>query len=148
MNYCLNKYIRSDIVRIVDIFDFEDPANNFYELVLIFDYGEKDRIDVSNIQSHHINKFLNNICMLFKVLKEFDGIYHGNLNLENIILIDNELKIGGFKPRNEKFDKNWKYSIIQKHGPFRFDLFCIGLIWLRFLDFDIYNRLKKEFSLQ
>ena len=50
--------------------------------------------------------------MLFKVLKEFDGIYHGNLNLENIILIENELKIGGFKPRNHKFDKNWKYKII------------------------------------
>lgn len=36
------------------LYNFEDFKNNYFELIVIFEYGETDRIDVENIEKHHI----------------------------------------------------------------------------------------------
>ena len=61
-------------------------------------------------------------------------ISHNNLSLKNFILIKQELKLSGFKPKIKKnLDKNpWKIQIYEKYSGYRLDLFLLGLIWLKF----------------
>ena len=47
-----------------ELFDFIDPENSYYELIVVFRYGETDRIDIDNIENHHITQFLKNLCIV------------------------------------------------------------------------------------
>lgn len=66
---------------------------------MISDYGESDCIDIEKIEELHIIRFLKNLCILLKDAKNIYKLYHSNLTIDNIILVENELKISGFKPR-------------------------------------------------
>lgn len=83
MNYLLN-YVDKDV--------------NYFELVLLFQYGEIDWIDIEKIENQHINQFLYSICCLLQDLKDQAGISHNNIHIKNIVLIERELKLSGFKP--------------------------------------------------
>ncbi len=85
------------MIKIYNCYNFEIPEMDYYELIVIMELGESDRIDISNIEMTHISKFLKNVCILLEDLDKFDKLYHGNIGLQNIILTD-ELKISGFKP--------------------------------------------------
>jgi hypothetical protein len=133
--YCKIQLAKNDIIKINQIYyaDFKDE--NYFEIALVMDIGEPDRIDIDMIQSEHITKFLKTVCHLLEDLKKFDSLYHGNICLKNIVLIQNELKLSGFKPiylHNPKYE-NWKTQLCRNYNHFRADLFMIGLIWLRFL---------------
>ncbi len=77
------------------------------------------------------------------------NITHNNLYLKNIILVSNELKISGFKPLylEDKSRKGWKYEIAGKYGLKRFDIFLIGLLWLKFLNEDYEDKIKSDYTL-
>ena len=96
--YCQTPFAKSDIIKLNNLFNFDNNMESYYEIVILYEFGESDRIDVENIEKQHINKFLKNACLLLKDLKKFDNIYHGNIFLRNIVLVNNELKISGFKP--------------------------------------------------
>jgi hypothetical protein len=72
---------------------------NYFEIIVISDYGEADCIDIEKIEELHIIRFLKNLCILLKDAKNIYKLYHSNLTIDNIILVENELKISGFKPR-------------------------------------------------
>ena len=135
VNYCKMPFAKTDIIRLHQIHNFDVEEENYFEVVLIFDLGEPDRIDIDNIESQHITRFLKNVCLLLQDLKKFDEIYHGNIYIKNIVLVNGELKLSGFKPiylDNPDY-QTWKVELVRKHGHFRSDLYLIGLIWLRFL---------------
>ena len=71
----------------------------YYEIIVISDYGESDCIDIEKIEELHIIRFLKNLCILLKDAMGVYDLYHSNLSIDNIILVENELKISGFKPR-------------------------------------------------
>ena len=146
LNYCKTPFAKNDIVKLNYIFEFDDKVNNYFELVVVADYGEADRIDVENISGEHINKFLKNVCVLLSDLKKFDEIYHGNIFLDNIILVNNELKLSGFKPIKED-QKSWTASMFTEFGSTRLDLYLVGLLWLLFLNVKLDDLIKEEFSL-
>lgn len=63
-NYTLKKFCKKEMIPISQIFDFVDRPKNYFELVILFKYGETDRIDIEKIENQHINQFLFNICNL------------------------------------------------------------------------------------
>ena len=148
-NYCKMPFAKNDIVNLNYIFDFDNDNDEYFELILVYDYGESDRIDVENISTAHINKFLKNVCLLLNDLKKFDGIYHGNIFLKNIILVNSELKLSGFKARHLDNDnvKSWKNELAKIYGVHRLDLYLIGLLWLVFLNVHVDSYIDKEFTL-
>ena len=133
--YCRKQLAKNDIIKINLIYSADIKEDNYYELILVMDIGEPDRIDIENIQSEHITKFLKTVCNLLEDIKNYDKLYHGNICLKNIVLVQGELKLSGFKPIflfNQKYE-NWKTQLSRNYDHFRADLFMIGLIWLRFL---------------
>jgi hypothetical protein len=135
LGYCKQPLSKNDIIKLQALFPFEDPASNSFELNTQFDYGEADRIEIDLIQVHQITRFLKNVCLLLQDLKKKTDLYHGNIAIKNIVLADGELKISGFKPmflQNPEF-QNWKTDLVKRTSHYRFDLYMIGLIWLRFL---------------
>lgn len=149
-NYCKMPFAKNDIVNLNYLFDFDNEIDRYYELILVYDYGESDRIDVENISTAHINKFLKNVCLLLNDLKKFDGIYHGNIFLKNIILVNNELKLSGFKSRHlaDAGIKSWKNELAKQYGVHRLDLYLIGLLWMVFLNVQVDDSLAKELTLE
>ena len=137
-DYCQSRFVKNDIVKMNFIYFYEDKKKNYYEIVTVYEYGETDRIDVDNIEPHHIHKFLKNFALLLSDLKKFKNISHNNLDIKNIILVNNELKISGFQPGilefNKKNKNTWRMEIVNKYGYFRYDLFLMGLLWLKFLN--------------
>ena len=147
LNYCKTPFAKSDIVKLRNFFELELEVVNYYEIVVVCDYGESDRINVAQIQRSHINNFLKNLCVLLQDLKKIQKIYHGNIFLRNIILVNGELKLSGFKPIfSESTEKSWVNEISKKYGNFRLDLYLIGLLWLRFLNYDIENLIKENLT--
>ena len=148
--YCKTVYAKSDIVRLNYVYDYTDEKENYYEIVTILDYGEADRIDIESISTNHINKFLKNVCLLLTELNSFDAIYNGNIFLKNIILVDGELKLSGFKPlylEDDAGEGDWKIELAKRHGPFRLDLYLMGLLWLTFLNIKLQKIIPKEAEL-
>ena len=149
-NYCREPLSKNDVIKLHALFNFEDPENNYFELAVVFDYGENDRIDVDQIQVQQITKFLKSVCVLLLDLKTKQDLYHGNISIKNIVLFEDELKISGFKPifvNNPEF-KNWKTELFQKTSHYRLDLYMIGLIWLRFLGSKIEEIQKEHMSFE
>ncbi len=70
LNYCKTPFAKSDIVRLRYMFDLELEMIDYFELVIVADYGEADRIDVERIEKVHINNFLKNVCILLQDLKK------------------------------------------------------------------------------
>jgi tetratricopeptide (TPR) repeat protein len=139
--YCKLQLAKNDIIKINQIYSAEVADENYFELVLLMDIGEPDRIDIENIQLDHITKFLKTVCNLLKDLHQFDHLYHGNICLKNIVLVQGELKLSGFKSvysENPKY-QNWKTQLCKEYGHFRTDLFMIGMLWLRFLGVRVEN---------
>lgn len=133
--YCAQPLAKSDIIKLHQVWSAEDAPNSAFELVLLFDLGEADRIDVDQIQVPQITKFLKSVCLLLQDLKRRSDLYHGNISIKNIVLAENELKISGFKPiflNNQRFS-NWKTELCARYSHYRLDLYMIGLIWLRLL---------------
>jgi hypothetical protein len=62
------------------VFDLE-LDDNYFELIIIEEYGETDRIDLPKIEYKHIIVFLKNMCLLLEDIKKFQNIYHGNISL-------------------------------------------------------------------
>jgi hypothetical protein len=134
-NYCAQPLAKSDVVKLNEVMSAEDAASSHFEVVLLFDLGESDRIDIDQIQIPQITKFLKSVCLLLLDLKNRSDLSHGNISIKNIILCDNELKISGFKPiftQNPNF-QNWKTEMCERFSRYRLDLYMIGLIWLRLL---------------
>lgn len=134
-SYCKQPLAKPDIVKLYQVYQFADPSNNYFELVMLFELGEADRIDIDQIQVQQITKFLKNVCILLQDLKSKNDLYQGNICIKNIVLTDNELKISGFKPiflDNPDYS-NWKTDLCRKYSHFRLDIYMIGLIWLRMM---------------
>lgn len=108
-------------------------APNKFEVILIFEYGESDMIDVDSIEAPHINRFLKTVANALVEIKKFDRIYHGNVKLENIVLMGHELKISGLKHLHLKGTRVpvWKREVITTHSFHRLDLFLLGMLWLK-----------------
>ena len=141
--YCASQFSKNDIIRVLSVHFTEEESEGYYELVVLFEYGEADRIDVERIEKQHIHKFLKNITVLLADVKKSD-IYHSNIKIENIVLILSDLKLSGFKPL---FIKNpdvepWKKELIEQFSFSRLDLFLIGVLWLRFLGENLLEVIK------
>lgn len=134
IRYCQCRIFKKEILQIVNIFEKIEEENNYFELIVIFRYGETDRIDIANIQMQHINQFLKSMCSLLLDLKNFSQLSHNNISIKNIVLIDGVLKISGFKPIlfSDRNDHSWKKELALEYGCYRLDLFLIGLLWLKF----------------
>ena len=153
IKYCESSFAKNDIIKYSDVRDYIDEKEGYYELVVISDFGESERIDVENIEKEHINKFLKNVCLLLKDLKKYDFIYHSNISLNNIILDKEELKLSGFKPifleiENEENKGNWKWNFAKLYGIDRLDLYLLGLLWLKFLNTNVEEKIKEDFLLE
>ena len=149
IKYCQAPFAKNDIIKYCDVLDFVDLNKKYFEIVVICDFGESERIDIKNIEKDHINKFLKNVCLLLKDLKKFDNIYHSNIFLKNIVLDNDELKLSGFKPLILESDneKDWKIDFINKYGVHRLDLFLLGLLWLKFLNRNIDDKIGRDLKL-
>lgn len=55
---------------LVYIFEYDDPMETNYELVIVLEFGETDRIDVKQIENSHINKFMKNVSNLLSEVKK------------------------------------------------------------------------------
>ena len=47
LKYCMIPFSKNDIIKLLTIYNFRDK--NYFELILIFEFGEKDRIDMKLI---------------------------------------------------------------------------------------------------
>ena len=150
VKYCQAPFAKNDIIKYCDVLDFINVDNEYYEIIVICDFGESERIDIKNIEKDHINKFLKNVCLLLKDLKKFDDIYHSNIYLKNIVLDNDELKLSGFKALllESEGENDWKIGFIKKYGVHRLDLFLLGLLWLKFLNREIDEKISKNLSLK
>lgn len=147
LQQCSNSLLcKNYMIKFHFIHNFEDDKSNYYELIQVIDLGEPDRIILDQIEKEHINKFLRNICNLLNNIRQFDDLYHSNIELQNIVLINMELKISGFKPRfilNEEY-RSWKMDMIREFGHHRLDLFMIGVLWLKFLRIPNIELIERE----
>jgi hypothetical protein len=134
-NYCRGQFAKSDIIKLHKIFFAEDAATHYFELVLVTDIGEPDRIDIEHIKPEQIIKFLKTVCTLLEDIKRQESLYHGNVCLKNIVLMSEELKLSGFKPvyLGKTAVADWKTDICKKLSHYRADMYMVGLLWLRFL---------------
>lgn len=48
-NYSMTPFSKSDIVKVVDVYDLDFEIEQYYELIIICEYGESDRIDIPKI---------------------------------------------------------------------------------------------------
>lgn len=69
-NYFLQRTSSKEVAELLRIFDFDDPMETNYELVIVLEFGETDRIDVNQIETNHINKFMKNVSLLLCQLKK------------------------------------------------------------------------------
>ena len=148
--YCKSTFAKTDIAKLNYVFDFDDNEEGYYEVVVIFEYGESDRIDIESISNNHINKFLKNVCLLLSELKSYDKIYHNNIFLKNIVLVDGELRLSGFRPFHRggfSAEDDWKVELAKEHSPFRLDLYLLGLLWLTFLNIKLNDVIPKDLDL-
>jgi hypothetical protein len=145
LEYCKSPTAKSEIAKLLKIHHYEEHSINYFELTLIFEYGDSDRINIAIIEPEQILRFIKNICLLLQDVYNFNQVTHGNLHLKNIVLCNNELKISGFKPIwTEGKDPCWKAEVVKKWGGLRLDFFCTGLVWLNFLDFNMSAVLKQD----
>lgn len=118
--------------------EYEDPNKEDFEVVIVLEFGETDRIDVSQIENSHVNKFMKNVSVLLGELKTQLFRSHGNIKLKNITLRDKNLKMSGYKPiYDDGVSSFWKMEIVRKVGPFRLDLFLLGCLWIEFLGYKL-----------
>ena len=69
------------MIKIINIYNLDIPEIDYFEIVVVTEVGESDRIDVNNIEMTHIRKFLKNFCILLRDLKKFNNLYHGNIGI-------------------------------------------------------------------
>lgn len=140
-SYCNLPFAKSDITRLLRLVHFEDPISKIFEVLVFYELGEPDRIDIESALPEQIIHFLRNICILLQDLKSYN-LYHHNLHPGCLVLVNQELKLSGFKPcdlessvalNNDK----WKNTLCQKTGHYRTDVFLLGVLWIKFLREDL-----------
>lgn len=132
LNYSYTPFGKSDILKLQHLYQLSFPEENYFEIILLEEYGESDRIDIPKIEQKHITMFLKNLCLLLEHIKKLQELYHGNIQIGSIILINNSLKLGGFKPVLSNERLSWKKEIFKKYGKFRLDLYMVGILWIAF----------------
>lgn len=86
------------MAQLQNFYEYEDPMGEYFEIIIVIEFGETDWIEVNQIENSHINKFMKNVSMLLGELKKQLYRSHGNIKLKNIILRDKNLKMSGYKP--------------------------------------------------
>lgn len=75
------------------------PENeDLEEFLVFFEWGEPDCIDLGRLTKTQTMKFLKNILDILETTYRIPKITHGDICLENILLIGNQLKLGGWRP--------------------------------------------------
>lgn len=132
LNYSYTPFRKNDILKLQHLYQLSFPEDNYFEIILLQEYGESDRIDIPKIESKHITLFLKNLCLLLEDIKKLQELYHGNIQIKSIILINNTLKLGGLKPLLSNEQLSWKKEIFHLYGKYRLDLFMVGILWIAF----------------
>ena len=68
------------------------------EFLAFFEWGEPDCIDLARLTKTQTMKFLKNILDILETTYRIPKITHGDICLDNILLIGNQLKLGGWRP--------------------------------------------------
>ena len=148
--YCHSPFAKTDIAKLVYIYFTENEAENYYELVTIYEYGDSDRIDIENIDPDQTLRFLKNICLLLEDVHKYNNLSHGNLLLKNMVLVSEELKLSGFKPvfqEKKSTYKSWKLELARQYGGIRLDLFMVGIMWMTFSGVNTQSMIKPSLEM-
>ena len=58
------------MIEMSKMYEYRDDQKKYYEIIVLFRYGESDRIDLDNIEYHHIQQFLKNLCVVLHDVKQ------------------------------------------------------------------------------
>ena len=97
--YTKSSFSPLDMIKVWRVETTRIPdANNEEELLVFFEWGEPDCIDLSRLTKMQTMKFLKNILDILETTCRITKITHGDVCLDNILLIGNQLKLGGWRP--------------------------------------------------
>lgn len=68
------------------------------EFVAFFEWGEPDYIDLPRLTNMQAIKFLRSLVEILETTADMTRLTHGDICLENIILVGAQLKLSGWKP--------------------------------------------------
>jgi hypothetical protein len=132
-----------DMIRVWRINVFENAIDNTEEVLVLFEWGEPDCIDLSRLTAIQTLKFLKNIFEMLDVTYNIRKLTHNNICLENIVLVGSQLKLSGWKPLLPPADVsegsplfstdqlNWRDYICLKFGRKRLDSCLVGVLWIQ-----------------
>lgn len=97
--YTKSSFSPLDMIKVWRVESTSMPEKeNSEELLVFFEWGEPDCIDLSRLTKMQTMKFLKNILDILETTCRITKITHGDVCLDNILLIGNQLKLGGWRP--------------------------------------------------
>jgi hypothetical protein len=113
--------------------------NGQEEFLVFFEWGEPDCIDLARLTTTQTIKFLKNMMDILDTTYRITGITHSSIFLENILLIGNQLKLGGWRPffYSRGNGDYWKDHVARWCGKKRLDIVMVGLLWLQLAQVDL-----------
>lgn len=129
-----------EMVRVIKTETFDHPNETTEELLVFFEWGEPDCIDLSRLTSIQTLKYLKNILEMLKNVFATRGVTNNNICLHNVVLVGSQLKISGWKPiQNPDSDEklNWREFIVGSYGKKRLDMCCLGLLWMELCEANV-----------
>ena len=79
-----------DMIKIAQVLTHNNDETNENELLVFFEWGEPDCIDLERLTNAQTLKFLKNICDILKTTYKATKLTHTNIKLDNIVLVGNQ----------------------------------------------------------
>ena len=88
------------MIKIFNVSEFHlENGDPNIEILIFFEYGDPDCIDLEKLTTIQTIKFLKNIAEILESTYNVTKMSNNNISLENIILVDSsQLKLSGWKP--------------------------------------------------
>lgn len=134
-----NTFSPRDLLRYFMVNEWLSAENpSLGELLVFAEWGDFDCIDLARITLLQTVKFLKNVLEILQATYAGCKLTHGNIKLENVVLVRGQLKLAGWKPvpgqtLEEGTKVNWRRYVYRNYGKARLDLVLVGLLWLQLL---------------
>ena len=104
------------------------------EFLVFFELGEPDCIDLTRLTKVQTLKFLKNMIEVLETTYRVTSITNGDVCLDNILLVGNQLKLGGWRPYfvgTGETEDSWRDHVVRISGKKRLDILGVGLLWMQ-----------------
>lgn len=136
-------FAHDDMIKLWSYAEFFIKAEEKYESLVFYEWGEPDCIDLEKLTTIQTLKFLKNIAEILESTFKITKLTHSNITLDNIILVGKkQLKLAGWRPFSISSGVDddyspWSSYINKNYGRVRLDICQVGLLWFELLQFDM-----------